>query len=159
MLLNYGVGEHSWESLEQQEIKSVNPKGNQSWIFIGRTDAETETPIFWRPDVKRWLIWKDPDVGKDWRQEERGTTEDEIVGWHHRFNGHEFEQTLGDSKGQEAQCAVVHRVAKSRTPLSDWTTSSLEKSLFRSSAYFLIGLFSVCFFVFCYIELFAYFGD
>ena len=64
---------------------------NQSWIFIGRTDAEAETPILWPPDAKNWLIWKDPDAGKDWRQEEKGTTEDEMVGWHHRLNGHEFE--------------------------------------------------------------------
>ena len=66
------------------------PKGNQSWIFIGRTDAETETPVFWPPDSKNWLIWKDPDAGKNWRWEEKGTTEDEIVGWHHRLNGHEL---------------------------------------------------------------------
>ena len=67
-----------------------SPKGNQPWIFIGRTDAEAETPILWPPDAKNWLIGKDPDVGKDWRQEEKGMTEDEMVGWHHRLNGHEF---------------------------------------------------------------------
>ena len=77
-------------SLDCKEIKPVNPKGNQSWIFIGRTDAEAEIPILWPPDVKNWLIWKDPDAGKDWRQEEKGTTEDEMVGWHHWLNGHEF---------------------------------------------------------------------
>ena len=77
--------------LDCKEIKPVYPKGNQSWIFTGRTDAEAETPIFWPPDVKNWLIRKDPDAGKDWRQEEKGTTEDEMVGWHHRLNGHEFE--------------------------------------------------------------------
>ena len=66
-------------------------KGNQSWIFIGRTDAESETPILWPPDSKNWLIWKDLDTGKDWRQEEKGVTEDEMVGWHHQLNGHEFE--------------------------------------------------------------------
>ena len=88
--------------LDSREIKPVNPKGNQSWIFIARTDAEAETevPILWPPDVKSWRAGKDPDAGKDRRQEEKGTTEDEIVGWHHRFNGHEFEQTLGDSEGQ-----------------------------------------------------------
>ena len=74
-----------------KEIKPVNPKGNQSRIFIGRTDVETETPKLWPPDAKSWLIWKDPDTGKDWRQEEKGTTEGEIVGWHHRLNGDEFE--------------------------------------------------------------------
>ena len=76
--------------LDCEEIQSVYPKGNQSWIFIGRTDAEAETPIFWPPDVKSWLTWKDPDAGKDWRQEEKGMTEDAMVGWHHRLNGHEF---------------------------------------------------------------------
>ena len=74
----------------EQLITLIHPKGNQSWIFIGRTDAETETPILWPPDAKNWLIWKDPDAGKDWRQEEKGTTEDEMVGWHHPLNGHEF---------------------------------------------------------------------
>ena len=82
-----------WRRLEnplhRKEIQPVHPKGNQSWIFIGRTDAEAA--ILWLPDVKNWLIWKDPYTGKDWRQEEKGTTEDEMVGWHHRLNGHEFE--------------------------------------------------------------------
>ena len=85
-------------SLDCKEIKPVNPKGNQSWIFIGR--AEAEAPILWPPDAKNWLIGKDCDAGKDWRQEEKGTTEDEMVGWHHRLDGHEFEQALGDGKGQ-----------------------------------------------------------
>ena len=76
--------------LDGKEIQPVHPKGNQSWIFIGRTDAEAETPILWPPDAKSWLIWKDPDAGKDWRDEEKGTTEDEMVGWHHWLNGHEF---------------------------------------------------------------------
>ena len=85
--------------LDSKEIKLVNPKGNQSWIFIGRTDAEAgaEAPIFWPPDVKNWLIAKDPDAGRDWRQEEKGMTEDEMVGWHHWLDGHEFEQALGCS--------------------------------------------------------------
>ena len=74
-----------------QEIKPVNPKGNQSWIFIGRTDAEDEALVLWPPDAKNWLIGKDLDAGKDWRQEEKGMTEDEMVGWHHRLDGHEFE--------------------------------------------------------------------
>ena len=77
--------------LDCKEIQPLHPKGNQSWIFIGRTDAEAETPILWPPHVKNWLIGKEPDVGKDWRQEEKGTTEDEMVEWHHRLNGHEFE--------------------------------------------------------------------
>ena len=74
-----------------KEIQPVHPKGNQSWIFIGRTDVEAETPVLWLPDAKSWLIWKDPDAGKDQRWEEKGTTEDKIVGWHHWCNGHEFE--------------------------------------------------------------------
>ena len=76
--------------LDSKEIQLVSPKGDQPWIFIGRTDAEAETPILWPPDVKNWLIGKDPDAGKDWRQEEKGSTEDEMVGWHHQLNGHEF---------------------------------------------------------------------
>ena len=77
--------------LNCKEIQPVHHKGNQSWIFIGRTDAEVETPILWPPDAKNWLTRKDPDAGKDWRREEKGTTEDEMVGWHHWLNGHEFE--------------------------------------------------------------------
>ena len=82
-----------------KEIQPVHPNGNQSWIFIGRTDVEVETPILWPPDMKNWLIWKYPDAGKDWRQE-KGTTEDEMVGWHHRLDGHEFEQSPGAGDGQ-----------------------------------------------------------
>ena len=82
-----------------KEIKPVNPKGDQSWIFIGRTDAKAETPILWPPDVKNWLIGKAPDAGKDWRRKEKGTTEDEIVGWHHWLDGHEFEQAPGAGNG------------------------------------------------------------
>ena len=82
-----------------KEIQCINPKGNQSWIFIERTDAEAETPIIWPPDTKNWLIGKDPDAGKDWRQK-KGMTEDEMFGWHHWLNGLEFEQALGVSDGQ-----------------------------------------------------------
>ena len=78
-------------TLDCREIQPVHPTGNQSWIFIGKTDAEAGTPILWPPNVKNWLIWKDPSAGKDWRLEEKRTTEDNMVGWHHRFNGHEFE--------------------------------------------------------------------
>ena len=78
--------------LDYKEIQPVHPEGDQSWVFIGRTDAEAETPVLWPPDAKSWHIWKDPDAGKDWRwEEEKGMTEDEMVGWHHRLNGHEFE--------------------------------------------------------------------
>ena len=77
--------------LDCMEIQLVHPKGNLSWMFIGRTDVEAENPIFWPPDVKSWHIWKDPDAGKDWRWKEKGMTEDKMVEWHHRLNGHEFE--------------------------------------------------------------------
>ena len=90
MLLNCDVGEDSWESLDSKEIQPVHPKGNQSWMFIGRTDAEAEAPILWPPDAKSWLIWKDPDAGKDWGQEKTDTTEDEMVGWHYQLDGHGF---------------------------------------------------------------------
>ena len=85
---------------DSREIKPINPKGNQPWIFIGRTDAKAEAPIFWPPDGKSLLTGKDPDAGKDWGQEEKGAAEDELVGWHHWLSGREFEQTLGDSEGQ-----------------------------------------------------------
>ena len=86
--------------LNFKEIQPVHPKGNKSWIFIGRTDVEAKTLILWPPDVKNWLIWKDPGAGKDWRQEEKETTEDEMVGWRHQLEGHEFEQALGVGDGQ-----------------------------------------------------------
>ena len=107
--------------LDCMEIQPVHLKGDQSWVFIDRTDVEAETLILWPPDAKSWLIWKDPDAGKDWRQEEKGMTEDEMVGWHHWLNGHRFEWTLGLVMDREAWRAVVHRVAKSWTRLSDWT--------------------------------------
>ena len=87
--------------LDYKEIQPVHSKGDQSWLFIGRTDAEAETPILWPPDVKNWLTGKHPDAGKDWGQEEKGTTEDEMVGWRHRLDGHEFEWTLRVGDGQE----------------------------------------------------------
>ena len=86
------VLEKTLESLlDCKEMQLVYPKGDQSWVFIGKTDIEAETPILWPPDAKGWLFWKDPDAGKDWGQEEKGTTDDEMVGWHHRLDGHEFE--------------------------------------------------------------------
>ena len=107
--------------LDCKEIQPVSPKGNQSLMFTGRTDAEAEAPILWPPDAKSWLIGKDPDAGRDWGQEEKGTTEDEMAGWHHRLNGHEFEWTPGVGDGREAWRAVIHGVTKSRTRLSNWT--------------------------------------
>ena len=99
--------------LDCKEIKPVNPKGNQPWIFIGRTDAEAEAPRLWLPDTMNWLIRKDPDTGKDWRQEEKGTTEDKMVGWHHWLNGHDFEKSLGDGASREEWHALVHEVLES----------------------------------------------
>ena len=105
--------------LDCKEIKSVNPKGNRSWIFTRRTVAETEAPILWPPDVKNWLVGEDPDAGKDWRQEEKGTTEDVVVGWHHQLNGHEFEQALGDGEGQGSLACYSPWGCK-----TDWLNSS-----------------------------------
>ena len=93
--------------LDCKEIKPVNPKGNQSWIFIGRTDAEAEALMLRPSDAKKWLLGKDPDAGKDWRREEKGTTENEMIGWHHWLNGHEFEQTHGDSEGQGSLACCI----------------------------------------------------
>ena len=87
MLLNCGVGEDSWETLDCKEIQPVHSKGDQSWMFIGRTGAKAETPILWPPHAKSWLTGKDPDAGRDWVQEEKGTTEDEMAGWHHQLDG------------------------------------------------------------------------
>ena len=95
-------------ALDCKENQPVHPKKNQSWIFIGRTDAEAETPILWPPDVKNWLIWKDPDAGKDRRQEEKGKTEDEMVGWHHQHYRYEAEQTPGDDEGQGSLVCCSH---------------------------------------------------
>ena len=111
--------------LDNKEIKLVNPKGNQPWILTGRTDAEAEAEasILWPSDAKSHLIGKEPDVGKDWGQK-KGTTEDEMDGWYHQLNGHEFEQTLGDSEGQGSLVCCSLGVTKSRTRLSNWTTKT-----------------------------------
>ena len=108
--------------LDFKEIQPVHPKGDQSWVSIGRTDVEAKTPILWPPDAKSWLIWKDPDAGKDWRWEKKGTTEDEMVRWHHWLNGHEFEWTLGvgDGQGSLACCSSWGHKESDMTEL-DWT--------------------------------------
>ena len=105
--------------LDCQEMQPVHSKGNQSWIFIGRTDVKVETPKLWPPDAKSWLIWKDPNAGKDWRWKEKGMIEDEMVGWH--LSGHEFEKTPGDTEGQESLACCSPCVAKNWTQLRDWT--------------------------------------
>ena len=109
--------------LDSKEIKSVNPKGNQSWIFIGRTDAEAETPILWLPDTNNWFIGKDPDAGKDWRREEKRVTEDEMIGWHYWLDGHEFEQVLGvgDVQGSLACCSLWGHKDSDTTEQLNWS--------------------------------------
>jgi len=120
MFLNCVVLEKTLESpLDCKKIKPVNAKGNQSWIFIGRTDAEAEAPLLWPPDAKSRLIRKDPDAGKD-SKEEKGTTEDEMVGWHHQLNLHESEQSLGVDDGQGGLVCCSPWVAESRTWLTKW---------------------------------------
>ena len=103
LMLSYcGAGEDSWGSLGQQGDETINPKGNQPWIFIGRTNIDAEAPIIWSPDVKSQLTGKAPDAGKDWEEEEKGIIEDKTVGWYCQLNGREFEQTLGDAEGQQS---------------------------------------------------------
>ena len=111
--------------LEWKEIQAVHPKGNQFWTFVGRTDAEAEAPIFWLPDLKNWLTGKDPDAGKDWKQEDKGVTEDEVVGWHHRLNEHETEQApgVGDGQGSLACCNLWGLKESDTTERLNWTDS------------------------------------
>ena len=118
------VLEETLESpLDCKEIQPVDPIGNQSWIFIGRTDAKAETPILWPPYAKSWLIGKDPDAGEEWRQEEKGTTEDEMVGWHHWLDGHKFGWTpgVGDGQGGLACCDSWGRKESDTTERLNWT--------------------------------------
>ena len=116
------VLEKTFESpLDCKEIQPVHPKGDESWVFTGRTDAEAETPILWPPDMKNWLIGKDPDTGRGWGQEEKGTTEDEMAGWHHWLNGHESEWTPGDGDGQGGLVCCDSWGHKER-PRHDWAT-------------------------------------
>ena len=125
---NYSLTSPSESPLDWKEIQPVYPKRDQSWVFIGRTDVEAETPVLWPPDVKSWLIWKDPDAGKDWGQEEKGTTEDEMVGWHHRLNGHGFGWTLGVGHGQGglACCGSWARKESDTTEWLNWSIHYLE---------------------------------
>ena len=130
MLLNCGVGEDSWK-LDCKEIQPVHSKEDQPWDFFGRNDAKAETPVLWPRHVKSWLIGKDSDAGRDWGQEEKGTTEDEMAGWHNRLDGHEFEWTpgVGDGRGGLACCdSLVHKESDMTerlnwTELSNWTTT------------------------------------
>ena len=128
--------------LDCKDFKPVNPKGNQSWIFIGRTDAEAETPILWLPDVKSWLTRKDPGAGKDWRQEKGEMTEDEMIGWHHQLNGHEFEQApeVGDGQGKPG---VLQSMGSQRVR-HDWATDLNWRSHFRHFSLISSMKFSYC---------------
>ena len=130
--------------LDCKEIQPVHPKGNQSWMLTGRTDAEAETPILWPPYVKNWLIWKDPDAWKDWRQEEKGMAEDETVGWHHQLDGHEFEQALGVGDRQGSLVCCSPWVTNSQTRLRDWTKLNWKLAQgFQSQETCSLGLFGL----------------
>ena len=107
--------------LDCKEIQSVHSEGDQPWDFFGRNDAKAQTPVLWAPHAKSWLIGKDSDAGRDWGQEKKGTTEDEMAGWHHWLDGHELGELQELVMDREAWHAVIHRVAKSRTRLSDWS--------------------------------------
>ena len=117
--------------LDCKEIQQVHSKEDQSWVFFGRTDAKAETPIFWPPDAKSWLIWKDPDAGKDWRQGEKGMTENEMVRWHHQLNGHEFEWTpgAGDGQGGLACYGSWGRKESDTTERLNWTKNSCNSTV------------------------------
>ena len=138
MLLNCGAGEDSWESLDCKEIQPVHPKGDQSWVFIGRTDAKTEIPILWPPDAKSWLIWKDRDAGKDWGQEEKGMIGDEMIGWHHWLNGHGFGWTpgVGDVQGGLACWDSWGHKESDTTERLNWTIKMVEYSMQNISWFF-----------------------
>ena len=123
MLLNRGVGEDSWESLGLKEIQPAHPKGNQSWLFFGRNDAKAETPVLWPPHAKSWLIGKVSDAGRDWGQEEKGMTEDEMAGWHHQLDGCGFGWTpgVGDGQGGLACCNSWDCKESDTTEQLNWT--------------------------------------
>ena len=123
MLLNCDVGETLVHPLDYKEVKPVNPKENQSWISIGGTDNEAQALILWTPDAKSRLIRKDPDAGKVWRLEEKGMTEDEMVGWHHRPDGHEFEQVLRDDEGQRS-LVCWSPWSRKKSDMTEWLSNN-----------------------------------
>ena len=137
MILNYGVGEDSWESLGLKEIQPVHPKGDQPWVFIGRNDAKAETPVLWPPHAKSWLIGKDSDAGRNWGQEEKGMTEDEMAGWYHQVDGRESEWTpgVGDGQGGLVCYSSWGRKESDTTERMNWTELKQNQSenIFRHS--------------------------
>ena len=134
MLLNCGIGENFESPLDCKEIQPVHPKGDQSWVFIGRTDVEVKTSILWPPHAKSWLIWKDPDAGEDWGQEEKGMTE---VGWHHQLSGHGFGSTAGSGGGQGglACCGSCSHKELDMTEWLNWTDETSLKGLLTSARF------------------------
>ena len=119
--------------LDCKEIQPVHPKGDQTWVFIGKTDVETETPILWPPHAKSWLIGKDSDAGRDWKQEEKGTTEDEMARWYHRLDGHEFEHALGvgDGQGSLVCCSPWGRKELDMTERLNWTKPQVNDNVLK----------------------------
>ena len=145
------VMEKNLESpMDCKEIQPVHPKGDQSWVFIRGTDAEAETPVLRPPDGKNWLIGKDPHAGKDWRWVEKGTTEDEMVGWHHRLNGHEFEPTpgVGDGQGGLACCDSWGRKESDTTERLNWTELKKNKEIGKAQSWFGIWGLAGCIILF-----------
>ena len=138
MLLYCGVGEDSWESLDCKEIQPVYSEGDQPWDFFGRNDAKAETPVLWPPHAKTWLIGKDFDAGRDWGQEEKGMTEDEMAGWHHGLDGHESEWSpgVGDGQGGLACCDSWRCKELDRTELVKWTELNWTENVSCRNAFF-----------------------
>ena len=141
--------------LDCKDIQPVHPKGNQSWIFIGRTDAEAKSPILWPPNVKNWLIGKDSDGGKDWRREEKGTTEDEMAGWHHWLDGHGFEQALrvGDGQGILACCSSWDHKESDTTEKLSWIEFFFKEFCEHLTYIRVIGPFWVNFYIWCEVKV------
>ena len=130
--------------LDCKEIQPVHPKGNQSWTFIGTTGAEAETPILWPPDAKNWFIGKDPGAGKDWMQEEKGMTEDKVVGWHHQLDGHEFEQApgIGEGQGSLACCSPWGCKESNTTEQLNWTVLAVLPAVLKGFSQYSFSTFT-----------------
>ena len=159
MLLNCGVGEDSWESLDCKEIQPAHSKGDQSWVFFGRTDAEAETPILWLPHAKSWLIGKDSDAGRDWGQEEKGMTKDEMAGCYHGLDGRESEWTpgVGDGQGGLACCDSWGHKELDKTEQLNWLNTSKIDTLYQIMEDFFFPCFlSLNIFLKCLLQVCTY---